>query len=121
MSSNKEVDNYIQGFKGEAREYLLEIRRLILEVVPDAEELINYDIPAFALVPGGKREEQIMIAGYKKHVGFYPHPTTMEYFWERLDGYKKAKGSVQFPLNKPLPKDLIRDMVAYRKELLKKN
>ena len=61
-----------------------------------------------------------MIAGYKKHIGFYPHPTTMEKFWDELGGYKKAKGSVQFPLTKPLPKELIKKMVKYRKELIEK-
>ena len=81
---------------------------------------MNYNIPAFALIKGGKREQQIMIAGYKKHVGFYPHSTTMEYFWDQLDGYKKAKGSIQFPLSQPLPKELIIKMVKYRKGLIDK-
>ncbi len=59
-----------------------------------------------------------MIAGYKNHIGFYPHPTTMEKFDSELSEYKKGKGSVQFSLDKPLPKDLIIRMVKYRKELL---
>ena len=59
-----------------------------------------------------------MMAGYKKHIGFYPHPTTMEFFWEELANYKKAKGSVQFPLSKPLPTDVIKQMVEYRKNLI---
>ena len=59
-----------------------------------------------------------MIAGYKKHVGLYPHPTVMEKFDTELEGYKKGKGSVQFPINKPLPKALIIEMVAYRVLLL---
>ena len=118
QTSEKQVQEYIQSFSGTTREYLDELRSLILEVVPDAEELMNYNIPAFALTKGGKREDQIMIAGYKKHVGFYPHPTVMEHFWDKLDGYKKAKGSVQFPFDKPLPKELIREMVSYRKEML---
>lgn len=61
-----------------------------------------------------------MIAGYKTHVGFYPHPTTIEKFDSKLSDYKKGKGSVQFPLNKPLPKKLIESMVKYRMELLNK-
>ncbi|RAJ08964.1 hypothetical protein LV92_03182 [Arenibacter echinorum] len=60
-----------------------------------------------------------MIAGYKTHVGFYPHPTTIEKFNSELSNFKKGKGSVQFPLNKSLPKELIESMVAYRMELLK--
>ncbi len=115
---NSEIDEYIGGFDGIANHYLNELRALINETVPDCEELMNYSIPAFALVKGGKREQQIMIAGYKKHVGLYPHPSTMEKFWDKLEGYKKAKGSVQFPLNKPLPKGLIQEMIEYRLQLI---
>ena len=60
-----------------------------------------------------------MIAGYKKHVGLYPHPTTMEKFDEELSEYKRGKGSVQFSLDKPIPKNLIERMIKYRLELLK--
>lgn len=55
-----------------------------------------------------------MIAGYRSHVGFYPHPTTIEAFSDRLAEYKFAKGSVQFPFDKPIPNDLIVEMVKYR-------
>lgn len=80
--------------------------------------MFNYGIPAFSLIDGGKREEQIMIAGYKKHVGLYPHPTTMEHFDKELSVYKKGKGSVQFPLKEDLPKELVVEMVKYRYELI---
>ncbi|RKN79696.1 iron chaperone [Ulvibacterium marinum] len=99
---------------------LRQLRDCILKAAPDSTEMFNYNIPAFALVEGGKREQQIMIAGYKKHVGLYPHPTTMEKFDTELSAYKRGKGSVQFPLDKPLPKDLIVGMIKYRKELLRK-
>jgi uncharacterized protein YdhG (YjbR/CyaY superfamily) len=62
-----------------------------------------------------------MIAVYKNHVGLYPHPTVMEKFDSELDGYKTGKGSVQFPFDKPLPTDLIKRMVKYRFELLRKD
>ena len=115
-------DEYLSDQSDEAQEYLKALRALILEAAPDASELMNYNIPAFALIEGGKREEQIMIAGYKKHVGFYPHPDIMTLFWDRLEGYKKAKGSVQFQLNRPLPKDLIIEMVELRRhQLFSKN
>lgn len=113
-----EIDKYIESFDGTAVYYLNELRALINKAVPGCEELMNYNIPAFSLVKGGKREQEIMIAGYKKHVGLYPHPTTMEKSWDRLEGYKKAKGSVQFPLNKPLPKELIQEMILHRLDLL---
>ena len=114
------VQVYLENQSEEARERLLELKSCILSVVPDAVEMINYNIPAYALVEGGKRDQQIMMAGYKKHVGLYPHPSTMEHFWDQLDDYKRAKGSVQFPLSKPLPKELVVEMVRYRKSLIDK-
>lgn len=119
MKQFDNVESYLQSFQGKAKEYLEDIRSIIHAVVPDSKELINYNIVAFTLIEGGKRDQQIMIAGYKKHIGFYPHPTTMEHFWKELDEFKKAKGSVQFPLNKPLPKSLIIEMIKFRMELLK--
>lgn len=112
------VLNYINSFPPETRKALLELRKCILDAAPDAIEMFNYNIPAFALVEGGKRDQQIMMAGYEKHVGLYPHPTTMEKFATELKNYKKGKGSVQFPINEPLPTDLIRRMVTYRLELI---
>lgn len=114
------VEEYFNAQDEPIRFTLLELKACILEVEPKATELLNYNLPAYALIEGGKREEQIMIAGYKKHVGFYPHPTTIEKFDLELSEYKRGKGSVQFPLNQPLPKDLIKRMVKYRKECLLK-
>lgn len=114
------VTAYFVAQPEHTKEKLLELKEIILKVVPYAEELFNYNIPAYSLVEGGKREYQIMIAGYEKFVGFYPHPTTMEKFANELRDFKRGKGSVQFPLDKPLPKDLIERMVKYRVELLKK-
>lgn len=112
------IDSYIADQSDAVQEKLRIIKKCILIAVPNAVELFNYGIPAFALVEGGKREEQIMMAGYKKHVGLYPHPTVMEYFEEELSKYKKGKGSVQFPLNEPLPEELIIEMVKYRLQLI---
>jgi uncharacterized protein YdhG (YjbR/CyaY superfamily) len=114
------VEEYFDNQPEKIKESLKELKECILKAVPEAIEMLNYGIPAYALVKGGKREEQIMIAGYKKHVGLYPHPTVMEKFDKELEGYKKGKGSVQFPIDKPLPKELIIKMVKYRMELLKK-
>lgn len=113
------VEAYFDALPKETKQVLRELRECILEVAPDATELINYNIPAYALIKGGKREQQIMIAGYKNHVGLYPHPTTMKKFDSALIGFKKGKGSVQFPINKPLPKTLIKEMISYRMNLLK--
>jgi len=112
------VEEYFASQPENSKQALLELKKYILEAVPNATELFNYGIPAYSLIEGGKREQQIMIAGYKKHVGLYPHPTTMEQFDLELSDYKKGKGSVQFRLDKPLPKELIIRMIQYRLKLL---
>lgn len=109
-----EVDAYIANQPPETQQALEELRAYIWQAAPGVTELMNYNIPAFALVEGGKRDQQIMIAGYAKHVGFYPHPAVIEAFAEQLAGYKTAKGSVQFPLSQPIPKTLVTKMVEYR-------
>ena len=117
----KTVQEYIEAQPEKTRKALLELKQCILKIVPTATELINYNIPAYTLVDGGKRDQQIMIAGYKNHVGLYPHPTTMEKFGNELNEYKKGKGSVQFPLNRPLPTELIERMITYRLGMLSAN
>lgn len=109
---------YFNAQPTKTRSSLYAIKECILRIVPTATELINYGIPAYALIKGGKRDHQIMIAGYERHVGFYPHPSTMEKFEPELTNYKRGKGSVQFPLDRPLPLALIEKMVSYRMELL---
>ena len=116
----KSVEAYFNAQPEKTKQALIELKECILKVVPNATELFNYNIPGYALVEDGKREQQIMIAGYKKHVGLYPHPTTMEKFDSELSEFKKGKGSVQFPLDKPLPKELIESMVQYRMALLER-
>ncbi|MDJ0756746.1 MAG: DUF1801 domain-containing protein [Ardenticatenaceae bacterium] len=118
MEKFKKVDEYIEAQPERTKEALIVLKQCIFEAAPEAIEMFNYGIPAFALVENGKREQQIMIAGYKNHVGFYPHPTTMEHFSEALSEYKKGKGSVQFPLNMPIPRELVVRMVKYRKNLI---
>ena len=113
MSFN-DIDTYIANQPEDVQLILEKIRSIIKDLVPDAEEKINYDIPAMSLIKGGKRDKQIMFAAFKKHIGFYPFPTTIEHFKPELDGFKFAKGSVQFPLNQPIPYDLISRMVQYR-------
>lgn len=112
--SIENIDQYIEKQPETVRLILQKIRYTIKAVAPDAEEKINYGIPAISLVKGGKRDSQIIFAAYKKHIGFYPFPSTIEHFKDELDGFKFAKGSVQFPLNKPIPFDLISKMVQYR-------
>ena len=108
------VDDYIAKHPTKVREALEEVRAAIRSAAPQAEETINYQIPAFTLVEGGKRDQQIMFAGFKNHVGFYPHPSVIERFKDELGGFTFAKGSIQFPLDKAIPKDFIVRMVRYR-------
>lgn len=120
MPSFATIDDYIASQPEAAQKVLMELRAIINEAAPDAVEVPNYKVPTFTLVQGGKREQQIMMAGYAKFVSFYPFPTTMAAFSEELSEFKQGKGSIQFPFNEPLPKDLIIQMVQYRKaEILK--
>jgi uncharacterized protein YdhG (YjbR/CyaY superfamily) len=113
------VDSYIAAQPPRTRRALEELRSCIRQAAPDAVELMNYNIPAFALVEGGKRDKQIMIAGYAAHVGFYPHPDTIGAFADRLKAYKFAKGSIQFPVDEPIPRKLVIEMVKFRSSQLR--
>ena len=104
------IDAYIAEFPPEVQRVLEEIRALIRSVAPDATETIAYAIPTFDL----NGTHLVHFAGFKKHVGFYPVPSGMEAFAKELSAFKTGKGSVQFPLDKPLPVDLIRRIVEFR-------
>lgn len=116
MDSN--VREYIDSQPEEVRKRLLKIRDLVYKAVPDAVEMWNYNLPSYALVEGGKRDKQILMAGYRFHIGFYPHPSVISHFSAELNDMKTGKGSVQFPLDQPLPEQLILDMITYRKDLI---
>jgi uncharacterized protein YdhG (YjbR/CyaY superfamily) len=105
----KTMDEYISTFPEEVQRVLNELRQTIREVAPDAEETINYQIPTFTL-----HGNLVHFAALKNHIGFYPTPSGMEAFKKELSGYKGAKGSVQFPIDEPLPLPLIRRIVEYR-------
>lgn len=103
------IDAYIAGFPPEVREILQAIRTTIREAAPNAEETIAYQIPTFTL-----NGNLVHVAAFKKHVGFYPTPSGIEAFREELSAYEVAKGSVRFPLDQPIPLDLIRRIVTFR-------
>lgn len=121
MPNFEKVDDYIANQPKESQKILNELRNIIKEAAPDSIEILNYKVPSYTLVQGGKRDQQIMMAGYAKFVGFYPFPTTMAEFSDELKDYKQGKGSVQFPLDKPLPRDLIIRMVKFRREEILKD
>mgnify|MGYP000238770809 CR=1 FL=1 len=114
MIKSKDIDTYIAAQPERIADALERLRSFVWAAVPTVVELMNYNIPAFALIEGGKRDQQIMMAGYKNHIGFYPHPDTILAFKSHVAGFKYAKGSVQFPLGQPLPEILIVDMIQYR-------
>lgn len=104
------IDEYIAEFPPETQRALQEVRELIRAHAPGATETISYAMPTFDL----NRRHLVHFAGYPHHIGFYPIPTGMAAFKDELSAYKTGKGSVQFPLNAPLPRDLIRRIVEFR-------
>ena len=113
MESNKAayatIDEYIALFPEDVQKLLQQLRGVIKFAAPDAQEIINYQMPTFAL-----KGNLVHFAAYKNHIGFYPTPSGIEKFKAELSAYEGAKGSVQFPLDKPIPFDLISKIVAFR-------
>ena len=103
------IDEYILSFPRDVQKKLTQLRRLIRQVAPDAEERISYQMPAFFL-----NGILVWFAAHAKHIGFYPKASGIARFKRELSGYKNAKGSVQFPLDEPLPAELIKRIVAFR-------
>jgi len=103
------VDEYIESFPAHIRKKLREIRRIIRREAPGAEERISYRIPAFY-----QNGCLVWYAGYSKHIGFYPTSSGIRAFRKKLSKYKCSRGTVQFPLDQPLPDKLIRQIVKFR-------
>lgn len=106
---NISIDEYLNNFSPEIRKKLEEIRAEVLRHAPNATEKISYGMPAFYL-----NGNLVYFAAFKKHIGFYPTASGIEAFQSELTEYKFSKGAVQFPLDKPLPLDLIGRIVEYR-------
>lgn len=106
----KTIDEYISAHPDEIRVILEKMRQTIRKAAPEAVETISYQMPAFKL--NGK--SLVYFAAFKNHIGFYPTPSGMQAFEKELSCYKKGKGSVQFPLDKPIPYDLVEKIVAFR-------
>src|SRR2546426_1183259 len=112
-SSKKEfetIDEYIKTFPKEVQSVLEKVRQTIRREAPEAVESISYQMPTFKLNGKGL----VYFAGYKSHVGFYPIPSGVAAFKKELSPYKQGKGSVQFPIDKPIPYDLVRKIVQFR-------
>lgn len=116
MVKSTNIDEYIATFPKETQKMLEQLRTLIHKIAPQANEVISYGMPAFKL-----KGMLLWFAAYSKHIGFYPKASGIEAFKKELSIYKRAKGSVQFPLDKSLPLGLITKMVKFRvKENLEK-
>jgi len=109
MKKPKDIDEYIASYPIETQKLLEQIRMAIKKTAPQADEVISYAIPAFKL-----NGMLVWFAGYSKHIGFYPGASGIKTFKKELSIYEGAKGSVQFPLDKPLPLRLITKIVKFR-------
>ncbi len=105
------VDAFIAGYPPAVRKLLAEVRKAIRENAPGAAEKIAYGIPTFTL-----NGNLVHFSGYERHIGFYPGPEGIEAFEPELAGYKRSTGSVQFPIGRPLPLDLVARIVRFRVE-----
>jgi uncharacterized protein YdhG (YjbR/CyaY superfamily) len=103
------IDEYIASFPEETQRILQELRAVIREAAPEAVEIISYQMPAFAL-----KGNLVYFAAWKNHIGFYPTSSGTAEFEQELSIYERSKGSIKFPIDKPLPFDLIRRMVKFR-------
>lgn len=105
----KNIDQYIAAFPDEVQKRLQQMRDTIRKAAPEAEETISYAIPTFKL-----NGNLVHFAAFKNHIGFYPGPSGIEAFKKEFSVYDGAKGSVQFPLDKPLPLSLVSKVVKFR-------
>jgi len=103
------VDEYIAGFPAGTQKLLKQLRATIKKAAPGAEEIISYMMPAYKY-----KGVLVYFGGYAHHIGFYPTGSGIEHFKKEIAGYKSSKGTVQFPLDAPLPVQLVKDIVAFR-------
>ncbi len=112
MASEREyetIDEYIASFPKDVQVILEKFRQAIKDAAPEAEEAISYRMPAF-------KQNGILVwfAAFKNHIGFYPKISSIEEFKDKLSAYQTSKGTIQFPINKPIPFDLIKEIVRFR-------
>lgn len=108
MEKYNTIDEYIASFPTETQKILQQLREDLQQMVPDAKQKISYAIPTFTL-----NGNLIHFAGYKNHIGLYPGGKAVEIFAEDLKEYHTSKGTIQFPIDKPLPMDLIKKIVDF--------
>lgn len=109
MEKASNIEEYISGFPDHVQNKLQSIRTAVKEAAPDAKETINYGIPTFIL-----KGNLVHFAAYTNHIGFYPGATGVNAFRDDLTGYDISKGTIKFPINEPLPLELIKNIVKFR-------
>jgi uncharacterized protein YdhG (YjbR/CyaY superfamily) len=109
MTKPKNFEEYLISFPAEIQEILLQLRETIKKAAPDSDEAISYGMPSFR-----QNGRLLYFAAFKHHIGFYPMMTGVEAFKTELSSYKLGKGSIQFPLEDPLPLELITEIVKFR-------
>jgi len=110
------IDEYIAGYPPEVQTILRKIRKTIREAIPDAQEAIKYRIPTFV-----STENLVHFAAFKSHIGFFPTSSGIREFKDQISSYKWAKGSVQFPLARPIPYELIKKIARFRATQAREN
>jgi uncharacterized protein YdhG (YjbR/CyaY superfamily) len=105
------IDEYVAAFPPDVQRALQEVRTTIRKAAPEALEAMKYGIPTFVL-----GQNLVHFGGFKTHVGFYPSPSGIKAFKKELSAYEGAKGSVRFPLDRPMPLRLIARIVKFRVE-----
>jgi uncharacterized protein YdhG (YjbR/CyaY superfamily) len=103
------IDEYIKTFPADIQKILEKIRQTVRKAAPEAQEAISYQMPTFKL-----NGNLVHFAAFKDHIGFYPVPSGIEAFRKELSPYIKGKGTIQFPLDKPIPYDLVEKIVKFR-------
>jgi uncharacterized protein YdhG (YjbR/CyaY superfamily) len=112
----KTIDEYIAAFPKETQTILQHIRQAIKEAAPQAEEVISYQMPALE-----QNGILVWFAAFKNHIGFFPKTSAIEAFKDKLSVYQTSKGTIRFPINQPIPLDLVEEIVKFRvKENLNK-
>ena len=111
MKQLNDIDSYISGFPEQTRGMLEQLRATIKLAAPEASEVISWGMPAY-------KQNGILVyfAAYKNHIGFYPTASGVENFKQEFSSFKVSKGTIQFPLDKPLPLELITEIVRFRVE-----
>lgn len=113
------VDDYIESQPQKNKELLTILRSTIHGLSDNVIETMGYGVPTFSIKEKAKMEERIMIGGFKKHIGFYPHPVAIEHFKDKLKDYDVGKGTIKFPLDNELPLELIKEITLFNFNYLK--